>query len=365
MKVHVNRAEVAEALIPVVSIAAARTPKPVLQCTLFRAMKDHCQLMATDLEVGIRTTLTQVEVGTPGQVLVSADKLGQIVRESVDEVLLIEADESVCHVRGQTSHFQIVLHEAEDFPPVPEMEGAPDFEAASGVLKRLIEWTAFAAARESTRYAINGVLWEKTGHRLTLVATDGRRLSRAVGETCGGSDAHARAIVPSKAMQLFLRALGEDEDPVGVKVTENQIMLRSSRAQFSSTLVEGQFPKFEEVIPTDCNKEVELSTPEFLSAVKQAALLTNEESKGVRFALSRNNLTLSSRAPEQGEAQVTMPVRYGGEAMEIGFNPIFLTDVLRVVHTESVRLRLKEPRRPGLLLSGEDLLYVIMPVNLS
>lgn len=365
MKVHLNRAELAEALGPVGSIAAARTPKPVLQCALLQAQKDHCLLMATDLEVSIRVTLTQVEVAKPGQVLVSADKLGQIVRESSDDVLVIEADENVCHVRGHSSHFQIVLHDPEEFPPVPEMEGAPDFEMEASVLKRLSEWTAFAAARESTRYAINGVLWEKTGRRLTLVATDGRRLSRAVGQTIGEGDGSARAIVPSKAMQLFLRVLGDSSETIGVKITENQILLRSPRAVLSTTLVEGQFPKFEEVIPTDCNKEVELATHEFLSAVKQAALLTNEESKGVRFSLSHDNLTLSSRAPEQGEAKISMPIRYGGEAMEIGFNPVFLTDVLRVVHTDSVHLRLKEPRRPGLLVCGEDLLYVIMPVNLS
>lgn len=365
MKLHVNRAEFAEALGPIGNIAASRTPKPVLQCALLQALKDRCLLMATDLEVGLRMTLTQVEVGQEGQVLVSADKLGQIVREAGDEVLLLDTDESVCHVKGHSSHFQIVSHDADDFPPVPEMDGEPDFELDAAVLKRMTEWTAFAAARESTRYAINGVLWEKNEQRLTMVATDGRRLSRAVGETRGGNGAAARAIVPGKAMQLFQRVMGESPDPVGVKITDNQIILRSPRATISATLVEGQFPKFEEVIPTDCNKELELSTHEFLSAVKQAALLTNEESKGVRFSLTRDNLTLSSRAPEQGEARISLSVPYNGESMEIGFNPVFLTDVLRVVHTDSIRLRLKEPRRPGLLLSGEDLLYVIMPVNLS
>lgn len=365
MKVHLNRAELAEALAPVASIAGTRTPKPILQCTLLRAFGDYCTVSATDHEIGVRMVLTQVEVGKQGQVLVSADKLGQIVRESADEVLLIESDENVCHVKGQASHFQIVLHDPEEFPPVAEMEGAPDFEVETSVLKRLSEWTSFAAARESTRYAINGVLWEKQGNRLTLVATDGRRLSRAVGQTRGAEEANARAIVPSKAMQLFQRMLSNDEGAVAVKISENQILLRTTGATLSATLVEGQFPKFEEVIPTDCNNELELSTGEFLSAVKQAALLTNEESKGVRFSLARNNLTLSSRAPEQGEAQVSIPVKYSGEAMDIGFNPVFLIEVLRVVHTDSIVFRLKEPRRPGLLTCGDDLLYVIMPVNIS
>lgn len=365
MKVRLNRTELAEALGAVCSVAAARSPKPILQCTMLQALKDHCCLSATDLEIGIRVVLNQVEVTQENRVLISADKLAQIVRESTDDILEIESDDSVCHVRGSGSHFQIYCQEPDEFPPVTEMPGEPDFELDSGALKRVAEWTVFAAARESTRYAINGILWDKKAATLTMVATDGRRLSQAVSTTRSKNDTDTRAIVPGKAMHLFQRVLGEGDEPVGIKITNNQIIIRSARATISAGLVEGQFPKYEDVIPNDCNKEIELSTPEFLSAVKQAALLTNEESKGVRFALSEGNLTLSSRAPEQGEATISLPVNYTGEAIEVGFNPLFLIEALRTVHTSSVKFRLKEPKRPGVLLSGDDLLYVVMPVNLS
>ncbi|MFH0981965.1 MAG: DNA polymerase III subunit beta [Planctomycetota bacterium] len=365
MKIRLNRAEFAEALGAVCSVAATRSPRPILQCALLQALEDHCCLIATDLEIGIRMVLNQVEVAEQNRVLVSADKLAQIVRESGDDVLEIEADGSVCHVRGKGSHFQIYCQEANEFPPVAEMPGEADFELEAADLKRLAEWTAFAAAKESTRYAINGVLWDKSGSRLIMVATDGRRLSRAMGSTRGQEGADRRAIVPGKTMQLFHRVFGDLEEPARVKITENQIIIQCARATVSSSLVEGQFPKYEDVIPNDCNKEIELPTHELLSAVRQAALLTNEESKGVRFSLTRDNLTLSSRAPEQGEATISLSVRYSGEPLDIGFNPFFLTEVLRVVRTDSVRLQLKESRRPGVLLSGDDLLHVIMPVNLS
>jgi len=208
-------------------------------------------------------------------------------------------------------------------------------------------------------------LWDKRESVLTMVATDGRRLSRAVGTTRSKNGADARAIVPCKAMHLFQRVLGEGDEPAGVRITDNQIMVRCARATVSAGLVEGQFPKYEDVIPTDCNKEIELPTDELLSAVKQAALLTNEESKGIRFALARDGLTLSSRAPEQGEATISLAVAYTGEPIEIGFNPFFLIEALRAVHADSVKFQLKEPKRPGVLLSGDDLLYVVMPVNLS
>jgi DNA polymerase-3 subunit beta len=365
MKVRLNRAEFAEALGAVCGVATTRSPKPILQCTLLQAWKDHCCLTATDLEVGIRITLDQVEVVEEDRVLVSADKLAQIVRETTDEVLELESDESVCHVRGKGSHFQIYGQDPAEFPPVAEMPGEPDFELSAAGLKRLTEWTVFSAAKESTRYAINGVLWDKAASVLVMVATDGRRLARAAGALHGKESRELRAIVPGKAMHLFPRVLGEGEELVGVKIAENQIIVRSPRATVSAGLVEGQFPKYQDVIPTDCNKEIELPTHEFLAAVKQAALLTNEETKGVRFSLTHDNLTLSSRAPEQGEATISLPVRYSGEPIEIGFNPWFLTEALRVVHTDSVRFQLKDPKRPGVLLSGDDLLYVVMPVNLS
>ena len=232
------------------------------------------------------------------------------------------------------------------------------------VLRRLAEWTAFSAAKESTRYAINGVLWDKDTAGLNMVATDGRRLSQAV-TTIEGSTTECRAIVPTKAMHLFQRVMGDADQVIRFKITENQIVASSPRATVSAGLVEGQFPNYEDVIPTDCDKELELPTEAFRVAVRQAALLTNEESKGIRFALAEGELTLSSRAPEQGEATISLPVNYDGEPIEIGFNPLFLIDALRVVHTETVRFQLKDPKRPGILRCGDDLLYVIMPVNLS
>ncbi|MCP4590640.1 MAG: DNA polymerase III subunit beta [bacterium] len=365
MKVRVQRAELADALTAACSVAPTRSPKPILQCVLLEAATDHCRLQATDLEIGIRALLSQVEVAEEGSTLVAADKLAQIVRESTDDVLEIETDETTCHVRGAASHFQIYCQEPAEFPPVADLAGEPDFEIEPAVLKRLTEWTVIAAARESTRYAINGVLWDQRGTKLTLVATDGRRLARAAGAVQAAGEPEHRAIVPSKAMHLFQRVLGEGSDPIALKITDSQIVARSPRMVVTAGLVEGQFPQYEEVIPNDCDKELDLPTLQFLGAVKQAALLTNEESRGVRFSLSPDRLTLSSRAPEQGEATIDLEVSYAGPPIDIGFNPVFLIEALRVVRTDSVKLQLKDAKRPGVLLGGEDLLCVVMPVNLS
>jgi len=365
MKVQVNRQEFAEALAAVGSVAAARTPKPILQCVLIDAQADYCVLAATDLEVGIRYTVAQVDVDKGGKVVLPADKLNQIVRESADEVLALHADDSVCHVRGQGAHYQIYTHDPADFPPVAEMSGTPDFEVDAGLLRRMSEWTVFAAAKENTRYAINGVLWEKDGQNLSLVATDGRRLSLARGALAGKEGPNMERIVPVKAMSLVQRIIGDARTPIGIKLTGNQVIVKGPHATVSSGLVEGQFPKYNDVIPKDSDRKALLKTGEFMSAVRRAALLTNEESKGVRLAFRKDNLTLSSRAPSQGEAEINLPITMDGLDIEIGFNPHFVIEALKNVAGDEVTLEMKDANRPGVLRADRDFLYVVMPVNLS
>lgn len=366
MKFRVNRQEMADALSAVCNVTAIRTPKEVLKCVHLQAQSDVLLLSATDLELSIRCSVTQVEVDKNGEALVVGDTLNRIVHECNDDILDIEISKNELHVRGQGSHFQIRTMSVADFPPVPVMEGDPDFTIDHAQMKRLIEWTIFASARESTRYAINGVLWELEGERITMVATDGRRLSVAHGKTHSTSASQKHhVILPGKAMSLFARLPVDEDSVVGVKISSNQALIKTTSVTISTSLVEGHFPKYQDVIPKDCDRLVQLNTDEFHSALKRAALLTNEESKGVRLTFSEDTLTLSSRAPEQGEATISLPAKYKGETLEIGFNPVFLTDVLRVAHTEEITFAIKESNRPGVVKLSDDFIHVVMPVNLT
>ncbi len=366
MNARFDRQEMAEALSAVGSVAAVRTPKPILQCVRIEAHSDHLLLCATDLELGIRYAVNQVEVVQQGETLVSADKFSRIVRESDDDQLVIEQESSLFHVKGADSHFQIVSQDVADFPPVPSIEGESDFTLDFETIRRLIEWTSFAAARENTRYAINGVLWKIDGEKLVLAATDGRRLSKGEGTVTSGTvKLDWQAIVPVKALQLIGRAAADDDAPVGVKMTGNQMLFCVGPMTISTSLVEGRFPDYERVIPSDCEYSVTLGTSEFQSALRRAALLTNEESKGVRLAFAKNRLTLSSRAPEQGEATIDMPIEFDDEPLDMGFNPEFLLAALKVAHADQVSFEFKEQNKPGVIKVNSSLLYVVMPVSLS
>jgi len=364
MKVVCDRVALNDALTATTSVIASRTPKPILQCIRVTAEKDELILTAYDQELGLRYHIKEVEVSKAGETLVPGDRLAAIVRESADETLALETDGDTCHVRGSDSHFQVFGQDVRQFPPVPELDGEPDLRVRADVLRSCIERTVFSAAKESTRYAINGVLWERRGKKLQLIATDGRRLARASASLEKSVGQDADVIVPTKSLTTFSRLHMAGDEQVDVKAQPNQVILRTQRATISTVLLDGHFPKYDDVIPKDCDKKVELDTAEFLSAVKRASLLTNEESRGVRIAVSSDGLILSSRAPEQGEATIRLSAQYSGPKIEVGFNPTFLIDALRVCG-EKVTLELKEPNKPGLVRCGAEFLYVVMPVNLS
>jgi DNA polymerase-3 subunit beta len=368
MRVEFNRAAFTDALGLLMSVVPSRTPKPILRCIRVTANEKEVRVFATDLEVGINLLISEVQIKEAGEVVVPADRLAAIVRESVDEILSLEAKEGTCEIKGADSHFTVYGQEAEHYPAVPGFEGKADIEVGLGDLQAGIEQSLFATAKESTRYALNGVLWEISGKKLSLVATDGRRLARrkvGLASVPAKEVAAAKIIVPAKTMSLLDKLGGNDKDTVAVKLVDNQVLISCANVVISSSLVEGNFPKYEDIIPADYDKKLRLPTEAALSAVRRSALLTTEESRGIKLAIGKGAIVFSGRAPETGDARVEMPVDYEAEPIEIGFNPQFLVDVLRVIKEAEFDLELGQQDRPGIIKSGVNFLYVLMPINLG
>lgn len=368
MKVNINRAALSEALGLLTSVIPARTPKPILQCVQITAEEKEVRICATDLEVGISYLICEVQVEEKGEIIVPADKLAAIVRESVDEVLSLQAIDGTCKITGADSHFTIYGQEPGQYPAVPGFFEAGDMEISLGNLQAGIEQCLFATARESSRYAINGVLWEIKGKKLALVATDGRRMARCkvnLSKAPEKGKVPDNIIVPAKTMSLVDKIGSSEKDTVSIKLTGNQILISCANVVISSNLVEGNFPKYEDIIPTDYDKKLTLSTEGALSAARRSSLLTSEESRGIKLSIEKNKLVFSGRAPETGDAQVEMPIKYDAEPIEIGFNPQFLIDALRVIKADEFELELGQSDRPGLIKSGANFLCVLMPINLG
>ncbi len=371
MKVVCDRASFLDALTMAQSVVATRTPNPALQCVRLTAEGGRLHIAATDLELSLRLDVAQVDVKQEGETLVPADKLVQIVRASEDSTITLDVSKHVLHLKGADSHFKVFGQDPKNFPALPEPgEKSLACEIPAGSLRRLITRTLFATAVENSRYAINGVLFDRQGRKLRLVATDGRRLALARGECSSAAEGEHRCIVPTKALNVFARVVDDPEAAVKISIESNQIRFTIQSGEEStilvSNLVEGSFPPFEDVIPKDQDKRVTLDAGEFTSAVRRAALLTNEESKGVRMSFADKKLTLSSRAPEMGEAEIQVDVAdYHGDTIEIGFNPGFLIDALKVIEGTQVLLEMKAPNKPGVMKLGNEFTYVIMPVSLT
>ena len=254
------------------------------------------------------------------------------------------------------------------------------FAISAGALQTLAERTLFATARENSRYAINGVFMKRDGKKLEMVATDGRRLALCRGSVPAAAkdDKGGSCIIPAKALNLLKDLARDPEENVHLLMSDSQILFSFGgsaeddklppRATLASNLVEGTFPPYEDVIPKDNDKRVTFDRDLIKSAVGRAALLTNEESRAVKmkFSAGEKRLELTSRAAEMGEADIKVDVtKYEGEDIEIGFNPLFLVDALKVITETEVILELKAPNRPGLVKAGSEFLYVVMPLNLQ
>ncbi len=365
MKVIAQTSALAEALALAGGIVQSRTPKPVLQCVKLIAEENMLTVLATDLEVGCRFQVAAVQIDEPGEALIPADRLNGIVRESSDETLTIETEKQTALVRGAGSRFKVFGYDPGEYPAVAEFDQSPDFEVHAQQLSDMISKTLFATAKAHSHYAISGVLWEADEKKLQLVATDGYRLAQAKGQLATAAASQVHAIVPGKLTGLISRVAGGAEEMLQVKVLDNQILVRTARAVLVSSLVQGNFPKYNDVIPTDCDRKATIQTSEFEHRIRQAALLTNEESRGVKLGFQSDELTLSSRAPEAGEAEVTCPIQLEGEPIQIGFNPNFLLEALRVIDVDAIQLELHSSAKPAVIRAGADLLYVLMPVDLG
>ncbi len=366
MKVRFNRMSLQEALGFVASIVPAKSPKPILQCVKITADEDGVRIISTDLEVGINFRIVQAEVDSGGEVVVPAAKVNAIVRESIDDVLEFDSDEAEVHIRGNDSHFSIYSHIPEQYPEV----ACEDVEADLGIplltIQEGVEQTLFAAAKESSKYAFNGVLWEIDEHYLNLVSTDGRRLVRKMAlldvdipENFIGK----RVIVPTKTMILIDRIAGSKNDTVGVRFMDNHLLLSCGDVIIHSNLIDGVFPRYQDIIPENNENKITINTDAMLSAARRSSLLVSEDSKSIKVAIGKGVMVFSGRAPETGDAQIDMAVEYDGPAVNIGFDPDYLIEGLKVIRENQISFEFSDGERPVLIRAGERFIYLIMPID--
>lgn len=370
IKANCEREALVDAMALITGVVAARTPTPALQCVRVIGDDGRLTLAATDTEVSLTLSIDRVELEQDGEVLVPADKLSQIARSCDDNTLDIVGDDDAMVVRSSDSRFKVFGFPISEAPDIACFEDTePDFTIECDVFRTLMERTTFAAATDHSRYAINGVHLDLDGSQVRLVATNGHRLALATG-ACNNNTDKKDCIIPTKAMTLLKRLLSDGDGSVAVKVESGRVVFHVDNGSgctstLTSNLVEGTFPPFEDVIPKDLDRKVVINRGALHRAVRRAHLMTNEESRGVRLIFNDATLKIKSQAPETGEAEIEVPIEsFTGETLEIAFNPVYIMDALKVITADEVTIELKKSEKPGLVRSGNNFIYIIMPVNL-
>lgn len=367
MKFTCEREKLLAAFLTASSVAPTRSPKPILQNVKLELTGDSAVLMATDLEIGIRVEVAGVQVDAPGAAVLPKDRVGSILRESSDAVLRIESDGQGTTIRGDRSEFRLQAENPDEFPVVTAFEETAYHELPARVFRELVKRTVFATDTESSRYALGGVLLELAEDKITAVGTDGRRLAKmeAPSKSIGGHQSGDQmTIVPTKAMQLIDRALGDAEGEVRIATRPNDVLVKSNRVTIYSRLVEGRFPKWRDVFPArSLPEQIEMVVGPLHAAVRQAAIFTSEDSRGVEFSFDDGRLVLSGRAAQVGQSRVEIPVPFESKALAITLDPRYMIDFLRVLDPEkSFTLELKDPESAAVCRTDDGYGYVIMPL---
>lgn len=368
MKITCNRDQLLHAFSAVSAVAPARSPKPILQNVKLEVTEaDGATFMATDLEVGIRHVAEGVEVKTPGAVVLPVGRFSAILRESSDEAFNLETDGQNTIIQGERSRFNLPAENPGEFPPVAVFEEENHYQISARLLKEFIKRTIFATDNESSRYALGGVKMEWDGGKLIAVGTDGRRLAKmegpmeAVGDAAPFGDA---TIVPSRSLQLIDRVLTDDDASIQIAVRQNEILVRTPKATIFTRLLEGRYPRWRDVFPSrNDSAKIDLPVGQFFTAVRQAAIVTSDESRGVSFTFGEGSLVLSGQAKEVGESRIEMPIGYDGQEIKITLDPRYLVDLLKVLDQDKTfTFDLADGDSAAVASTDDGYGYVIMPL---
>ncbi|MEQ8791142.1 MAG: DNA polymerase III subunit beta [Pirellulaceae bacterium] len=367
MKITFDRERVLHAFQSVASVVPTRSPKAILKNVKLDAADNQLVVSATDMEVGIRIEVGDIEVEAGGSVLVPVDRFGSILRESTDEKLRIETTDKGISVRGDRSRFSLPSENPEEFPVVASFEEEKFHEIPIRLFREMIRRTLFATDTESSRYALGGVLLEMEAEKITAVGTDGRRLAKMEGPARavnGHGSGDTMTIVPTRAMQLMERTTSDGDTEVQIAARANDILVKTPNTTIYARLVEGRFPKWRDVFPKRTSAvQIEMTVGPLYSALRQAAVVVSDDSRGVDFKFGDGTLMLSASTSDLGQSEVELPIPYNGESIIVTLDHRYVADFLKVLDAErTFTFEIESPDAAALCSTDDGYGYVIMPL---
>lgn len=366
MHLTISREKLQEALVAVAAAVPAKTTLPVLGNLLLETTDRGLRISGTDLDIGVSTEIP-ADVEAPGGITIPAKKLLEIVRElPPSPIRLVASGEQRIALECGRSKFKLLGLPRDEFPAFPAVDFKSSWRIRSSDVQNLISHTAFAVSTEESRPILNGVLWEIRETETRMVATNGHRLAKM--EIPYGGSFRGEFIVPPKALEQVRRLFPADED-LEVAKGENHLAFRSPFTSVYSRLIEGPYPNYNQVIPRDNNRVALIDKQALQSALKRMSVVASDQTHRVKLSFNAALLRFSVATPDLGEGQDELAIRYDGDPIDIGFNGMYLLEILRYMPTEEIRFTFKEPERAATLepenwLENGKYLCLVMPLRL-
>ncbi|MGE5307922.1 MAG: DNA polymerase III subunit beta [Deltaproteobacteria bacterium] len=363
MRIKIGKETLIKGLDVIQNIISAKATLPILSNILIETFKDKVRLTATDLNIGISCVIP-VNILEAGAITIPAKRFTGIIKELPDEDIEITTKKNnMVLIETKSCVFKIIGLPPEEFPKLPEFKDKEVIKIEQGMLKKMLSQTNFAVSLDEIKYILNGILFKISKDTITLVATDGKRLAVSKNRLAQPVAKELSFIVPFKTIQELDRNLS-DEGELALIIGSNQVLFDFKDAIIISRLIEGEFPDFQQVIPASSDLKVRMDRQQFLLAIRRAALLATPDYQAVKLEIFKDKLVVSKSTPDVGESREEIPAEYHGKEMVIGFNPVFLTDVLKVLSDGAVELEVSGSEKPG-VIRAPGYIYIVLPMRLS
>ena len=362
MKIKVSKEKLLEGIQIVQNIVSSKATLPILSNILLEIKGKELKINTTDLDIGISCGIP-VDIIEEGAITIPAKRFSDIIKElpSGDISIYVKKNNQV-DIEGEKCRFKLIGLPREEFPKFPEFKDKEIIKIEQAVLKEMIRLTSFAVSHEETRYILNGILLEISDNNIKMVATDGKRLAKADNKILTPTKKDISVIIPIKAIQEIFRNL-QDEGHVSFILGNNQVLFDINGILIATRIIEGDFPNYNQVIPSPAAIKIKIHTQKFLSAIRRANLLATPDFQAIKLEVFTDKIVVSKITPDVGESREEVPIQYSGKEMIVGFNPQYLIDVLKNIDCEVVDLELLGPDKAA-VIRLETYLYLALPMRI-
>ncbi len=370
MKLIITKENLIKALQKIIGVVEKKQAMPILSHVLFIKNPSGFEVVASDLEVQLSSSIKiDEEQDFNENIVIPGRKLFDIAKGLPEGSLLeIERKEAgKIQIKSAKSKFLLVTLDAKGFPLMDvDSESNVNFLINTSVLKDIINKTAFAMAQQDIRYYLNGLFISINKKEMLGVATDGHRLAKTKGDIKGDSEKLINAIIPRKGVNEIDKQLQDEDDETDIRISKNHILVISKDSRAISKLVDGTFPDFEKVISVSTDKKAVVDVKVFKEALSRVSILSNDRFRGIKLNFEENEIKISANNPEKEEASDDIKAEYLGGSLEVGFNVNYLVDILNVIKTKNVEILLKDANSSAILKPENDNVscYVVMPLRL-